>query len=97
MEDARIDEDRTKRAALEKLIGRLKKDVVRVDHYNTIVFHQAPSVKFVHCQFEPCIEVTLIFIWILQIFNCHHLQTVLEFPVKITSDVKDRNQDLRSK
>ena len=47
MEDAGVDENCTKLATLEQLIGFLEEEVVGVEHNHPVVVHQAPRIEFV--------------------------------------------------
>jgi hypothetical protein len=47
VEDARVDEDSTKLATLEELVGVLEKEIVDIKHYNTVIIRERPSVELV--------------------------------------------------
>lgn len=49
MEDAWVNEDRTKLATLEQLIGFVEEEIVRVEHDDTIIVHQAPCIELIEC------------------------------------------------
>lgn len=77
MEDARINEDSTKLATLEQFISFLEEKVVSIKHDNPVIIYEAPRIKFVQCQLESPIRVDTV--WIVQIFNSHHLCTIFLF------------------
>lgn len=80
MKDARVDEDCTELPTLEQLIRFLEEKVIRIKHDHPLILHQTPCVEFIHCQFEPPIEILLILVRIVQVFHSHHLHPIFSFP-----------------
>ena len=79
MKDAGVDEDSTKLATLEQLIGFVKEKIIRIDHDDPIILHKTPCVEFVQCQFESLIEIVLILVRIVQVLHSHHLRPIFMF------------------
>jgi len=75
VENARIDEHSAKLAALKELVRLAEKQVVDIQHDNSLVFNQIPRVYLVQREFEPLIKIMIRFVWVLNVVHHHDLRT----------------------
>lgn len=75
MKNARVDESGTKLTALEEFLRISKKQVVGVQHDNSLVLRQFPGIYLIQGEHKACIKIVLVSVRVTNIINHHYLHT----------------------